>query len=1070
MEQETRKLVKKLTQFQEGSENFRRTFQFVQSNFRFHRYLDPDSHKITRTLSGIREKLLIHSLVEKATALDRSVKAFLESPLSEKSKHSKTEGHYAVLSLLLNLSNSPINAAFHERETKHEAAAEPKFDWTGYLLEGLEPLKSFQDSSEEEWSDEEEVSVADQSLTREGALQVEPYHLTPSRVPGSSKLYGTGWAELSDSVVIQYWQGEQDSTLHSDHVTHHMTRQWCEREVSSEPFISDIPRTTMTETQIIRETIWMLLGAGRSFLYQRRDDCHVARDDVQVAHLTPTSLHGITRQLAELGSKILQLQSFIDRVQSNPMSYCTPQKPCHPSISSEKELESPKANEDHQADPSPSSVTDTKPEDSGRTHSLPDILREAKVQDSAVEKHYNCQTYEAFADGLATVLQDFRNSLIEEEKKVVAQDETYTLCMFKDWLMSTWGQRLHLAHTMYKQGIEGPSEDLSAHRVHTLLHVLHMAIKEQFCLAFQDKKELDLLWHLWTVTAGPYISFITKWLQHGILSDPAQEFAIRRNPEIHIKSESYWKKAFSLQTLPRDDTDGALLSVPAKTKRERKSSVKKSVPNAVPEFLQPVLSHILLAGKSMEILEATGKLTRARQDVVGELFQLSRPAILHGMLKDTQTGKPDTTKTPCPTFDNIRTKSPRSSSSDVAEMVQRQLSLRGFNDPLIAHGISHAASNPDNAGRGQRQVEEGIERNPNLSKPLELVLYRDLYPGIVSRCQSVCCQLATVFKTDFNLQDHLLSLRRFFLLEAGDVMYDFYSELFDKIRRHESWQDTLNLNYHLQETLSVRYPEEAARIIVSVEPERLTGKMATQPIHALDSLTLHYKVPWPVDIVIHHHALDIYNQVFRFLLQVKRAQYCLQQLRFPDLLISVNIGHLTEDSDLGRLDRGQADEALKEKLPLIHRLFILRFRLMHFVNAVHNYLMTRILYSTGLEFSAALDQALDLDQILAAHKSYLAKISERCLLHHKVSFVREAVSKVLNLAVTFQRRWDAGVHTFSIENVAKAEEEFFNCNEFLSTLLANIIRRGTFPHLEALALSLSGAKPKHKSGDQDQRH
>lgn len=75
-------------------------------------------------------------------------------------------------------------------------------------------------------------------------------------------------------------------------------------------------------------------------------------------------------------------------------------------------------------------------------------------------------------------------------------------------------------------------------------------------------------------------------------------------------------------------------------------------------------------------------------------------------------------------------------------------------------------------------------------------------------------------------------------------------------------------------------------------------------------------------------------------------------------------------------------------------------------------LCQQILYSTSLEFAAAIDQALDLDQILAAHKSYLAKISERCLLHHKVSFVREAVSKVLNLAITFQRRWDAGVHTF----------------------------------------------------------
>ena len=41
-----------------------------------------------------------------------------------------------------------------------------------------------------------------------------------------------------------------------------------------------------------------------------------------------------------------------------------------------------------------------------------------------------------------------------------------------------------------------------------------------------------------------------------------------------------------------------------------------------------------------------------------------------------------------------------------------------------------------------------------------------------------------------------------------------------------------------------------------------------------------WQVPWPLDIIIDEDAILVYNQVFRFLLQVKRAKYSLDQLSF----------------------------------------------------------------------------------------------------------------------------------------------------------------------------------------------
>lgn len=107
----------------------------------------------------------------------------------------------------------------------------------------------------------------------------------------------------------------------------------------------------------------------------------------------------------------------------------------------------------------------------------------------------------------------------------------------------------------------------------------------------------------------------------------------------------------------------------------------------------------------------------------------------------------------------------------------------------------------------------------------------------------------------------------------------------------------------------------------------------------------------------------------------------------------------------------------------IHRMFLLRVKLMHFVNSLHNYIMTRvgvfsfffffflvrvdlyptprlldikhghvlplsiyvqILHSTGLEFQHQVQEAKDLDQLIKIHYRYLSTIHDRCLLREKV--------------------------------------------------------------------------------------
>ena len=72
-------------------------------------------------------------------------------------------------------------------------------------------------------------------------------------------------------------------------------------------------------------------------------------------------------------------------------------------------------------------------------------------------------------------------------------------------------------------------------------------------------------------------------------------------------------------------------------------------------------------------------------------------------------------------------------------------------------------------------------------------------------------------------------------------------------------------------------------------------------------------------------------------------------------------------------------------------------------------LYLQILHATELEFLENLNSAKDLDQIIAIHNNFVATIYERCLLHHKVGLLKEAIMKVLNMTLTFQQWWDQGV-------------------------------------------------------------
>ncbi|KAK3087994.1 hypothetical protein FSP39_013230 [Pinctada imbricata] len=987
-EQDLKRLIKQLTGFKETEENFGLCLQFASSNLRFHRFLDVDSHKVSKSLQGMIEKFDIHSQQEKASTLQKFSDEFLNMVGLEGRTTGKTDTHYALLSLLLLLANSPTHATYREKPRIIKIPEpEEKFDWFAYLMEGEETLSTIyadsdSDSEPDEGSEDSDVPHISDADDHAQAPPVMPSDPSLSVIMSdASTLYVVDDAptQEEDSVVwlkrnvtVQYWHGmERDNSNDVEN----LANNWERYKEQCNPLYSRQSRIEMTEIQLMREVLWMLSGVKDSFVFVYDGQKHRVRENIGVSHLTDNSLYSSLADFAKYGTFLHKLQSFTENVVDLSCSAA-----------------------------------------SGRG----DLVS---------------QTYQAFCNTIATFLANIRRELTALEVRIKKQKEIKTLALLKAEL-SPWLHKIEAVHSVYVEGIEEADWlQNNCHRASHLLSVLYKAVLEYDTLGHYANEMLELMLPMWIQTSKPYIDIIDEWITHGNLEDPMKEFLMRRNENVKTLDEKFWETSFTV-LLPSDSTPYKTPSPDKRLSLNRTSVGTGGLPYWAPQFLEPIVLKVVLAGKSMEMLQDLGKLS----EVLGHEGSKEKSlyiTFLESLQDMLGTKSIDISDTQPGDGENVSKE-----ISLYTQQLDQQMKMKGVYDPLLKmnfQNIFTACMTRLKEGVQNESYEDSMLSSISTDnlRPVNLILEQCLYPHVVQKYTKVCSRLVQILKEDYRLMDYLAAMRQYFLMESGDTMFDFYMPLFDKIRLHEQWRDISTVNLLLHEAVQVRFPDDVSRLSVQIEELPKDRK----PINVTDCLKLHFKVPWPVDVVINSRSQEIYNQIFTFLLQVKRAKYCLDELRAFDLSRERILFSMSTDDFSLHLDDDMPRDGR------IHRMNILRMRLLYFVNSLHNYVMTRILHSTGMEFKVEIEKAQDLDQMIAIHNKYVNTIYERCLFHRKVSFLKDAVMGVLNLVLVFQSLWDKGIDEISLQSIENMEEEFTRLILFLSSFLNNIISRGSFPHL-----------------------
>ncbi|XP_042004267.1 gamma-tubulin complex component 5-like isoform X2 [Salvia splendens] len=354
-----------------------------------------------------------------------------------------------------------------------------------------------------------------------------------------------------------------------------------------------------------------------------------------------------------------------------------------------------------------------------------------------------------------------------------------------------------------------------------------------------------------------------------------------------------------------------------------------------------------------------------------------------------------------------------------------------------------------------------INNTEHKTTPLPVVIIQEcLISYIKKQADYIGRTMLSQLLNDWRLLDELGFLRAIYLLGSGDLLQHFLSVIFNKLDKGESLDDDFELNTILQE--SIRNSSDNVllstpdSLVVSVgrnlgeDEQRNPSSSVSMPrkggglsfgMDVLESLKFTYKVSWPLELIANLEAMKKYNQVMNFLLKVKRAKFVLDKAR----------KWMWKDRSTARR---------KHK-----RHWLLEHKLLHFVDAFHQYVMDRVYHNAWRELCEGVAAAGTLDEVIEVHEAYLLSIQRQCfVVPDKLwGLIASRINSILGLALDFysvQQTINSSGAVSAVKarcekEVERIEKQFDDCMAFLLRILSVKLNVGQFPHLAALVTCIN---------------
>jgi gamma-tubulin complex component 4 len=218
--------------------------------------------------------------------------------------------------------------------------------------------------------------------------------------------------------------------------------------------------------------------------------------------------------------------------------------------------------------------------------------------------------------------------------------------------------------------------------------------------------------------------------------------------------------------------------------------------------------------------------------------------------------------------------------------------------------------------------------------------------------------LSEIAITEADLSKQLRLIKDFYLLGRGELFYEFIKSLkplYTNLITENIIRD-INRAFHVAAN-SVNIHDEVELFSFDMTKDDIdTFNYESRGFFSF--LTLRYKIKWPLHLLFSPKVLEKYNDLFRFLIRIKKIQHDLQ----------VVWSHHRE-----------------EKVQRNSELLQFRNKLMFLVDNLQYYLQVDVLESQFSIMMGKIGETRDFEQIQRAHSCFQANILGLCFLLDNVS-------------------------------------------------------------------------------------
>ncbi|RQP01072.2 hypothetical protein POPTR_016G000100v4 [Populus trichocarpa] len=654
--------------------------------------------------------------------------------------------------------------------------------------------------------------------------------------------------------------------------------------------------------------------------------------------------------------------------------------------------------------------------------------------------YYALPTLRAFASVASHCLLRMRDVALKEEMKMCHSNEqedfgnefTPTLLGLSSSLSSLCSAAEYLfqiVHGAIPQVCFEPNSSVPP--VEIAVHILdYLYTKlDQVCLVQGGEvEEYLMLLNMFVGSIVPYIEGLDSWLFEGTLDDPFEEMFFYANRAISVDKSEFWEKSYQLRRLQCRKLDinssiplsnnktgmGEKDSIPfSEFKKGKELNVKELL--VCPLFIKEISKSIVSAGKSLQLIRhvpiSFSMMFEKRRHTDINVFGGSSDDSGLSICRQTFAGL---------TLSEIFCVS-------VAGLI-------GHGDHIFRYFLQNEQSKSKSAAP---LVSAIIRKEENKD---DEGLHKFLINTLLQR-KVIDLECAHNFGIDFSdLEEERMKTGA---VDEFPLQGTFFPEnpaitacqsLLDKNR--DSWK-MLNLskNFYLP-PLNDELPNTPT---LSSTPRK--SRLHNFGIDGLDSLKFTYKVSWPLELIANTESIKKYNQVMGFLLKVKRAKFALDKAR-----------------RWMWKGRGNATNSRKHH-------WLVEQKLLHFVDAFHQYVMDRVYHSAWRELCEGMAVAGSLDEVIEVHEAYLLSIQRQCfVVPDKLwALIASRINSILGLALDFysiQQTLSSSGAASAMKarcemEVERIEKQFDDCIAFLLRVLSLKLNVGNFPHLADLVTRIN---------------